>query len=102
MLGVKEQPLPDGDLLVVVNGHVSEEAAHRIREHIATTIGRRALVVGKGITVHPLVTADRLLAIERKLDILIAALAEDGEESPTTSLDDGRTFAARDASRGLG
>lgn len=40
--------------------------------------------------------------IEHKLDALIAALAQDEEEPPARSLDNGRTFAARDTSRGLG
>lgn len=42
--------------------------------------------------------------IERKLDVLIAALAEadaDGDE-PERTLDDGRVIALRDTSKGLG
>jgi hypothetical protein len=39
--------------------------------------------------------------IEHKLDALIAALADE-EDPPVRSLDNGRTFAARDDKRGLG
>jgi hypothetical protein len=39
--------------------------------------------------------------IEAKLDTLIAALADE-EDPPVRSLDNGRTFAARDDKRGLG
>jgi hypothetical protein len=46
---------------------------------------------------------DRLARIEHKLDTLIAALAAEGEEDPPVrSLDNGRTFAAREDKRGLG
>lgn len=41
--------------------------------------------------------------IEQKLDTLIAALAgDDEEEQPVRSLDDGRTFPARNDRKGLG
>lgn len=45
----------------------------------------------------------RLAAIEHKLDILIAALAEEAQEDePEVDLDTGRVFAHRDTTKGLG
>lgn len=44
----------------------------------------------------------QLNRIEHKLDTLIAALADGDDEKSLTSLDDGRTFAARNDRRGLG
>lgn len=51
-----------------------------------------------------LTSIERIERIERKLDVLIAALAEadaDGDE-PERTLDDGRVIALRDTSKGLG
>lgn len=44
----------------------------------------------------------RMRSIERKLDILISALASEDEGEPDRSLDDGRPISARDNRRGLG
>lgn len=44
---------------------------------------------------------ETLRRIERKLDALLAALAEEQDE-PVTSLDDGKAFPTRDDRRGLG
>lgn len=40
--------------------------------------------------------------IERKLDVLIAALADADGDEPERTLDDGRVIALRDTSKGLG
>lgn len=40
--------------------------------------------------------------VERKLDTLIAALAAEDEDDGTVKSLDGRTFAPRDDSKGLG
>jgi hypothetical protein len=49
----------------------------------------------------PRLADEQLARIERKLDILIAALADD-DEAPEVSLDDGRALSTRDDRRGLG
>ena len=51
---------------------------------------------------RPAAGLSQLDRIEHKLDTLIAALADDGEGDPPLTSLDGRTFAARDDTKGLG
>lgn len=49
-----------------------------------------------------LTSIERIERIERKLDVLIAALADADGDEPERTLDDGRVIALRDTSKGLG
>jgi hypothetical protein len=93
--------LPDGDLVFSTGQVISEDTANRIKANLsAVLLGRRIVVIGGGARLESVDNNVALQRIERKLDTLIAALAED-DDTPVTSLD-GKTFQARDQSKGLG
>jgi hypothetical protein len=101
-LKIEAQQIPEGcDFVLRVDRPITAEAAARVREHaMAQLPGRNVLVLGPEVEIEFLPDMKR---IEEKVDTLIAALAAEGEEDPPVrSLDNGRTFAARDDKRGLG
>lgn len=98
--------LPEGvDLVLSTQLRLSDETAQRLRSSLEERLpGRRVFVLGDGLKLAPLNNIEALSRIEQKLDTLIAALAgdDDEEEQPVRSLDDGRTFPARNDRKGLG
>jgi hypothetical protein len=95
--------LQPGDALVVrMPLPLSDDHARRIAGIVKATFpGHEVLVLG-GADLAVIANVDRLGAIERKLDQLLAALAADDEEEPRFSLDGQPAGAERDGNQSLG
>jgi hypothetical protein len=96
--------LQPGDVIVVSMPHKISAQDHDRLERMATNVfpGHKVLVIDSGVQLGVASKVDRLSAIERKLDQLLASLAADEEEEPRFSLDGQPAGAERDGNESLG
>jgi hypothetical protein len=96
--------LQPGDTIVVrMQTRLSAEQAERLKAQWQGKFeGHEVLIVDGCLDIGVLSKVDRLGAIERKLDQLVAALAADEEEEPRFSLDGQPAGAERDGNQSLG
>lgn len=94
----------DGDVVLVkVPDNVSDYIVTRLEKYVGDAFpGNRVLVLGDGIDVAMVPSDLRLQRIEAKLDTLIKALAEDGDELPECDLEGNVLGGERDQSQSLG
>jgi hypothetical protein len=95
--------LQPGDVIVArTDKAVSDETAARLVCFIEGKFpGHEVLVLGS-VELGVITNVDRLGAIERKLDQLLASLAADEEEEPRFALDGQPAGAERDGNQSLG
>lgn len=78
----------DGDLVLTVPYALTVAQAEGLRAHLDRELpGRKVLVLGNGMRLGRIGDSEQLDRIERKLDTLIKALADDDDDEPQYTLD---------------
>lgn len=92
----KMQLDPTDTIVLTVDDFVADETASRLRDQLEHILpGHKVIVLDQGMRISAIGHEAGLQRIEEKLDRLIEALAEDGIEPPSRTLD-GELFPNRE------
>jgi hypothetical protein len=94
--------LPDGKVVFEIDRNLTAEQYERLREFLQRGLEGDALAVVLPPGVRMVTNPAQLDRIEQKLDTLLQALADEGEEEVATTLDGEVAGRDRDQTQGLG